>query len=140
MKRDARRRLVRMVALLPFAPLARAGEEVDAARHARFAARAIANRDRAVALGDQAYGAVLVCDDRVVADGFSAVVTRRDPKAHAEMEAIRLAQQRLGRRDLSGCSLYGSSRACAMCEAAAREAGLVHLYHGPRAEETRPRG
>ena len=48
----------------------------------------------------------------------------------AEMQAIRDAARRLGTRDLSRCELYGTSRACTMCEAAAYWAGIARMIHG----------
>lgn len=118
------------VALLLAAPLARATFALAADAHARFTARAFANRDRAIAAGDQPYGAVLVCDGTIVADGVSAVVTNGDASAHAEMQALRAAEATMGRAKLAGCILYGTSRACALCESAAAAAGVAHLYHG----------
>jgi tRNA(Arg) A34 adenosine deaminase TadA len=97
---------------------------------ASFMARAMALRDLAVARGDQPYGAVVVRGDTIVGEGISEVVTAGDPTAHAEMQAIRDAARRLGRADLSGCELYGSSRACPMCEAAAYWARIARLRHG----------
>jgi tRNA(Arg) A34 adenosine deaminase TadA len=87
-------------------------------------------RDDAMQAGDQPYGAVVVKDGHVVGEAPSRVVTKRDPTAHAEMEAIRDAARRLGSRDLSGCEMYGSSPACPMCEAAAYWAGIRRLFHG----------
>jgi tRNA(Arg) A34 adenosine deaminase TadA len=95
-----------------------------------FMQRALAMREQAVASGDQAYGAVVVLDGRIVGEAPSAVVTRDDPTAHAEMEAIRDAARRLGRRDLGGAVLYSSSRPCPMCEAAAYWAGIAGMIHG----------
>jgi len=97
---------------------------------ASFMARAMALRDVAVARGDQPYGAVVVRGDTIVGEGISEVVTAGDPTAHAEMQAIRDAARRLGLADLSGCELYGSSRACPMCEAAAYWARIARLRHG----------
>ena len=69
----------------------------------------------------------------------SAPLSRnRDSTAHAEMEAIRLARARLGRLDLSDCTLYGSSRACAMCERAAAQAKIARMYHGRDADGGEP--
>ena len=48
-----------------------------------------AMRQLAIARGDQPYGAVVVCDGRIVGEGVSAVITNADPTAHAEMQAIR---------------------------------------------------
>jgi guanine deaminase len=88
--------------------------------------------------GDQAYGAVVVKDGRVVGEGVSAVVTRNDPTAHAEIEALRDASRRLGTTDLSGCELYGTSRACGMCEPAAARARIARMYHGPDGVDAGP--
>lgn len=96
----------------------------------RFAERALAMRRAAEAGGDQPYGAVVVIDGRIVAEAPSRVVDRRDPTAHAEMEAIRDACARLGTRSLAGAELYGSARACPMCEAAAYWAGVGRMFHG----------
>jgi tRNA(Arg) A34 adenosine deaminase TadA len=49
------------------------------------------------------------------------------------MQAIRDAARRLATRDLSGCELYGSSRACTMCEAAASWARIARLRYGETA-------
>jgi tRNA(Arg) A34 adenosine deaminase TadA len=78
--------------------------------------RAKALRDEAVRAGDQAYGAVVWLDGRI--------------DAHAEREALRDAQQRLGRTDLSGALLVSSSRPCALCEAAAARARIARMVHG----------
>jgi tRNA(Arg) A34 adenosine deaminase TadA len=81
--------------------------------------------------GDQSYGAVLVLDGTLIGDGPSRVVKNRNPDAHAEREAIRDAQERLGRENLSGSVLYSTSRPCSLCEAAAARAGVARMYFGP---------
>ena len=93
-------------------------------------ARARALRDAAVASGDQPYGAVVVLDGRIVAEGPSRVVVDNDPTAHAEMTALREAARALGRADLDGCILVSTSRPCPMCEAAAYWAGIARMVHG----------
>ena len=95
-----------------------------------FMAMAFEMKNRATAEGDQPYGAVVVKGDEIVAAAPSRVVTRSDPTAHAEMEALRDAAQQLSSRDLSGCVLYSSSHPCPMCEAAAYWAGIERFYHG----------
>jgi tRNA(Arg) A34 adenosine deaminase TadA len=108
------------------APIAQPRQATKAA----FLARAFALRDAAVKAGDQAYGAIVVKDGRIVGEGPSRVVARADATAHAEMEAIRDASRRLATRDLSGCVLYSSSPPCAMCETAAYWAGIARKIHG----------
>jgi tRNA(Arg) A34 adenosine deaminase TadA len=95
-----------------------------------FMARAFEMRKLAIERGDQPYGAVVVREARIVGEAASAVIVADDPTAHAEMEAIRDAARRLGTRDLSGCELYGTSRACPMCEAAAYWARIAKLRYG----------
>ena len=81
--------------------------------------------------GDQPYGAVLVADDAIVGNGPSRVVALGDPSAHAEREAIRDAQRRLGRSNLAGSVLYSTSRPCRQCEIAAAEAQVARMFYGP---------
>lgn len=97
---------------------------------AAFMERAFEMRRRAIERGDQPYGAVIVKAGRIVGEGVSAVATDRDPTAHAEMQAIRDAARRLGTADLSGCEMYGTSRACPMCEAGAYWARVARMYFG----------
>jgi tRNA(Arg) A34 adenosine deaminase TadA len=105
------------------------------AAHREFIAAAFKMKDEAVRAGDQAYGAVVVKDGRIIGFGPSRVVLKKDWTAHAEREAIREAQARLGRIDLSGCLLYSSSRPCPQCEAAAFEARIARMYHGSEATD-----
>lgn len=97
----------------------------------RWYRAAVQMRRRAESWGDQSYGAVLVLHGRLVGEGPSRVVKDRNPDAHAEREAIRDAQQRLGAGVLSGAVLYSTSRPCALCEAAAERAGVSRMYFGP---------
>ena len=97
---------------------------------AAFMQRALEMRRLATERGDQPYGAVIVRGGKIVGEGVSAVITTPDPTAHAEMQAIRDAARRLRTRDLSGCEMYGTSRACPMCEAGAYWAGLSRLWYG----------
>ena len=100
------------------------------AAHRPFIDAAFRMKDEAVRAGDQAYGAVLVMSGRILGFGPSRVVLLKDATAHAEREAMREAQARLGRRDLTGAVLYSSSRPCAACEAAAAEANVARMIHG----------
>ncbi len=100
-----------------------------------FIARAWEMQRAASGAGDQPYGAVVVRAGQIVGQAPSRVVTAGDPTAHAEMEAIRDAARRLGSRNLSGCILYSSSRACPMCEAAAYWAGIDGMKYGRSAQD-----
>ncbi len=100
-----------------------------------FMARAFEMRQRAVDLGDQAYGAVIVLDNIIIGQSWSRVVIDNDPTAHAEMAAIRDAAMRGNNRNLGGTIMYSSSRPCPMCEAAAYWAGISRLIYGQNAND-----
>ncbi len=88
-------------------------------------------RQLALSWGDQSYGAILVLGGAVVGEGPSRVIRNADRDAHAEREAIRDAQRRLGVSALAGSVLYSTSRPCRLCEAAAAEANVARMYFGP---------
>ncbi len=97
---------------------------------AAFLARAFDMQHKATVSGDQSYGAVVVKNLAIVGQSPSRVIVNHDPTAHAEMEAIRDAANRLGNRNLTGCTLFSSSKACPMCEAAAYWAGVSRMVYG----------
>lgn len=61
------------------------------------------------------FGAVIVQNDTIIAEGNNQVLLTNDPTAHAEVVAIRRACAKLGRFDLSDCELYTSCEPCPMC-------------------------
>jgi tRNA(Arg) A34 adenosine deaminase TadA len=61
------------------------------------------------------FGAVVVKDGRIIAEGNNRVTSTNDPTAHAEIVAIREACRVLGTFQLSGCSVYTSCEPCPMC-------------------------
>jgi tRNA(Arg) A34 adenosine deaminase TadA len=61
------------------------------------------------------FGAVVVKDGRIVAEGNNRVTSSNDPTAHAEVVAIREACGVLGTFQLDGCSIYTSCEPCPMC-------------------------
>ena len=103
-----------------------------------FIERAFAMRDRARALGDQPYGALVVRDGVIIGQSWSRVVLDDDPTGHAEMAALRDAGRRHGRQALAGATLYSSSHPCAMCEAAASWVGIRAMIHGREARAAGP--
>ena len=111
---------------------------VPANPHLTFMQRAFEMRRLAIARGDQPYGAIVVKDGRIVGEGISAVVTNNDPTAHAEMEAIRDAILKVGEAAIRGAVLYGTSRACSMCETGAHRARIARMVYGESAIEAGP--
>jgi len=79
------------------------------------------------------FGAVIVRDGRIVAEGVNTVTAQLDPTAHAEVNAIRVAAKALGAFSLAGCELYTSCEPCPMCLAAAWWARIDAVYYGASA-------
>jgi guanine deaminase len=75
------------------------------------------------------FGAVIVKDGKIVAEGFNQVISTNDPTAHAEVVAVRLACQALGTFDLTGCEIYTSCEPCPMCLSAIYWARLSRIYY-----------
>jgi tRNA(Arg) A34 adenosine deaminase TadA len=75
------------------------------------------------------FGAIIVSDGEVIAEGFNRVTTSNDPTAHAEIVAIRAACEALGSFSLKGCEIYTSCEPCPMCLAAIYWARIEHIYY-----------
>lgn len=97
-----------------------------------YMAQALAQAERAAALGEVPVGAVVVdgAGARVLAACGNRVLERHDPTAHAEMLAIRQAAQALASERLGGCDLYVTLEPCAMCAQAMALARVRRLYFG----------
>jgi tRNA(Arg) A34 adenosine deaminase TadA len=107
------------------------------ADHEKFLRRSIELSERAaieLATGG-AFGAVIVKDGRIIAEGMNRVVASRDPTWHGEMEAIRLACVTLQSFKLPGCILYTSAEPCPMCMAACYWAGIDEVYYAASVED-----
>jgi len=74
------------------------------------------------------FGAVVVKENAIVAEGANQVTTTNDPTAHAEVVAIREACRKLGMFDLTGCEIYSSCEPCPMCLGAIYWARLSRIY------------
>src|ERR1700724_1574304 len=76
------------------------------------------------------FGAVVVKDGTIIAEGANQVTSRNDPTAHAEVVPIREACKLLGVFDLEGCEIYTSCEPCPMCLGAIYWARLSRVYFG----------
>lgn len=74
--------------------------------------------------GGRPFGAVIVKGGEIIATGVNEILATNDPTAHAELNAIRAASQKLGSANLDGCKIYASGQPCPMCLAAMYMAGV----------------
>lgn len=84
----------------------------------------------AAARGEVPVGAVVSRDGVVLARAGNRTLELKDPTAHAEMLALRLACEALGSERLIGCDLHVTLEPCPMCAAAISFARIRRLYFG----------
>ena len=93
-----------------------------------FLARAIELARQGSESGDGGpFGAVIVCDGKIIAEGWNQVVASHDPTAHAEIIAIRSACAAVDSFHLPKSTLYASSEPCPMCLSAAYWARIERI-------------
>lgn len=80
--------------------------------------------------GEVPVGAVVVCNDRVIARSHNLTETLNDVTAHAEMQAVTSASGFLGGKYLNDCTLYVTVEPCVMCAGALGWAQLGRLVYG----------
>lgn len=76
------------------------------------------------------FGAAIVKDGKVIAVSSNTVLVDHDPTAHAEINVIRKAGEKLKTHDLSGCKLYATGYPCPMCLSAIIWANIKEVYYG----------
>jgi tRNA(adenine34) deaminase len=93
--------------------------------------RALQQARLAAERGEVPIGAVIVGPDgALLAETGNQTEADRDPTAHAEMLAIRVAASRLGAPRLIGCDLHVTLEPCPMCAQAISFARLRRVYYG----------
>jgi guanine deaminase len=86
------------------------------------------------------FGAVIVQDGGIVAEGANQVTSINDPTAHAEVLAIRAACAKLKAFELHGCDIYTSCEPCPMCLGAIYWARLSRVYFASAASDASKAG
>ena len=101
---------------------------------ADFMRGALEEARRALERGDVPVGALVVLNGEVLGTGSNR--KDMDPTAHAEVQALRMAAEKLGRWNLRGCALYVTLEPCPMCAGACVNARVSRVVFGatdPRA-------
>lgn len=98
--------------------------------HRDWMTLAIQAAEHARTLGEVPVGAVLVSGDRLVSTGWNTRESAPDPTGHAELMALRLGAEALGRWRLNGCTLYVTLEPCPMCGPAIAQARIDRLVFG----------
>jgi len=102
-------------------------------QHRKYLTHALNLASEHAVKGDNGpFGAVIVKNDQVIAEGWNQVVEHNDPTAHAEIVAIRNACKQLGTFKLEDCVLYASCEPCPMCLSAIYWARLDAVYYAAK--------
>jgi tRNA(adenine34) deaminase len=97
-----------------------------------FMQAALALAREAEQAGEVPVGAVLVQDGIILGRGFNSPISRNDPTAHAEIQALRQAAGAARNYRLEGAVLYVTLEPCVMCAGAAVAARIARLVFGSR--------
>ena len=100
-----------------------------------FMKQALIEARAAAEEGEVPVGAVIVCNNRIIARAHNQTERLNDPTAHAEMLAITAAVGVLGAKYLTGCSLYVTVEPCVMCAGAIAWAQTGKLVFGAEDEK-----
>ncbi len=93
---------------------------------------ALEEAGKAYRRGEIPVGAAIAdAEGRLVAAAGNRVRELKDPTAHAEILAIRMACRSANCERLNGFSLFATLEPCAMCAAAIAQARIARLYFGP---------
>ncbi|MCI9224271.1 MAG: nucleoside deaminase [Acutalibacter sp.] len=101
----------------------------------RFMERALELALEAGEAGEVPVGAVIVSGGQVIGEGRNRRESLGNALAHAEIEAIARACERLGTWRLSGCQLYVTLEPCQMCAGAAYNARVERVVFGAESPE-----
>ena len=85
---------------------------------------------RAEQAGEVPVGAVVVRDDKLIAEGWNCPIGRNDPSAHAEIVALRNAGDALQNYRLLDATLYVTLEPCVMCSGSLFHARVSRVVYG----------
>lgn len=111
------------------------GMELFTFSHEHFMREAFKEAKKAFELDEVPVGAVIVCENKVIARGHNLTERLNDPTAHAEMQAFTAATNYLGGKYLDQCTLYVTVEPCVMCAGASYWTQIGAVVYGARDEK-----
>tara|TARA_Y100001970_G_scaffold287346_1_gene411778 strand:- start:90 stop:554 length:465 start_codon:yes stop_codon:yes gene_type:complete len=103
----------------------------------QFMKRAIQLSIDSVKNGGGPFGAVIVKNDKIIAEGSNKVTSTNDPTAHGEIVAIREACKQLNNFNLNGCKIFSTAEPCPMCLSAIYWARIDEIYYANTRDDAR---
>jgi tRNA(adenine34) deaminase len=95
-----------------------------------YMSEAFKEAQKALEIGEVPVGAVVVCNNRIIARAHNQTEKLTDATAHAEMLAVTAAANYLGSKYLTDCTLYVTLEPCVMCAGALHWVQLGRLVFG----------
>ncbi|MGP4109123.1 tRNA adenosine(34) deaminase TadA [Virgibacillus sp. L01] len=91
---------------------------------------AIKQAIRAKEIGEVPIGAVIVFKDEIIAAGYNVRETSQETLSHAELIAIKRANEKIGSWRLEDCTLYVTLEPCPMCAGAIVQSRIKRVVYG----------
>ena len=95
-----------------------------------FMKQAILEAKKALSKNEIPIGAIIVCNNSIIARAHNLTETLNDVTAHAEMQAFTSAANNLGGKYLKNCTLYVTLEPCVMCAGAAYWTQISRIVYG----------
>jgi tRNA(adenine34) deaminase len=97
-----------------------------------FMQEALKEAKKALNKGEVPVGCVIVKDNEIIARAHNLKETEQDVTSHAEINAIKIASDKIKSWRLDGCSIYVNLEPCLMCLGAIVSARFERLVYGVR--------
>ena len=97
-----------------------------------FMKQALAQAKKAYDKNEVPVGAIIACDNQIIARAHNYTEALNDVTAHAEMQAFTAAADYLGGKYLNECTLYVTLEPCVMCGGAAYWTQLKKIVYGAK--------
>lgn len=121
--------------MLVLVPIDRGSMSLTVLSDEHFMKQALLEAERAFAADEVPVGAVVVCNDRIIARAHNLTERLTDVTAHAEMQAFTAASEFLGGKYLKDCALYVTLEPCVMCAGASYWTQIPKIVFGASDEK-----
>ncbi len=98
--------------------------------HNEYMTKALALAQKAKEMQEVPVGAIIVKDNKIISSAHNLCENENSSILHAEIIAIKKAQEILGQKFLSNCTLYVTLEPCSMCAGAIINSRISHLVYG----------
>ena len=79
--------------------------------------------------GEIPVGAILVCNQKIIAKTYNLRERKNNIMGHAEIIAIKKGSKKLKRWNLSDCSLYVTLKPCNMCMEIIKQSRIQNVFY-----------